>query len=86
MSNLHSAKYLQAGTQASDTNRADVPGRKLCVREAARYLGVSKSLLDKRRLTGSGPEYMKIGRRVTYDLRDLEAYAASAKRKNTSAA
>jgi len=38
--------------------------RKLSVQEAARYYNVSKGWLDKRRVTGDGPRYMKIGRRV----------------------
>lgn len=61
-------------------------GRKLCVLEAARHLGISKSFLDKRRIAGTGPAYLKIGRRVMYDLRDLELYALRAKRRNTSSA
>ena len=46
--------------------------RKLSVREAASFLGVSKSFLDKLRHYGSGPHYLKLGRRVVYDIRDIE--------------
>jgi hypothetical protein len=46
--------------------------RKLSVREAAQYLGLSKSLLDKKRLDGTGAVYLKLGRRVLYDIEDLE--------------
>jgi hypothetical protein len=58
--------------------------RKLSVQEAARYYNVSKGWLDKRRVTGDGPRYMKIGRRVLYDVRDLEEWALSKRRQNTS--
>jgi predicted DNA-binding transcriptional regulator AlpA len=58
--------------------------RKLSVREAATYLNVSKSWLDKRRLDGNGPRYLKMARRVAYDLSDLELFAASVKRRHTS--
>jgi hypothetical protein len=58
--------------------------RKLSVREAAAYLNVSKSWLDKRRLDGNGPRYLKMSRRVAYDLLDLELFAASVKRRHTS--
>ena len=58
--------------------------RKLPVREAAAFLGVSKSYFDKKRLDGGGPAYLKLGRRVLYDLADLEIWAASRKRRHTS--
>jgi hypothetical protein len=61
-----------------------LPNRKLSVREAAAYLNVSKSWLDKRRLDGLGARYIKIGRRVCYDLADLELFVASLKRRHTS--
>jgi hypothetical protein len=60
------------------------PNRKLSVREAAVYLNVNKSWLDKRRLEGNGPRYLKMIRRVAYDLADLELFAASMKRQHTS--
>jgi predicted DNA-binding transcriptional regulator AlpA len=54
------------------------------VREAAAYLGISVSMLNKLRLTGNGPPYMKLGRRVLYGLHDLETWAATRKRNHTS--
>lgn len=59
--------------------------RKLPTEEAAKALGVSTSWLTKLRLTGDGPQYIKIGRRVVYDPADLEAWAAARKRLSTSA-
>jgi hypothetical protein len=56
------------------------------VTEAASILRVSKSWLDKKRLDGRGPEYHKFGRRVVYDLRDLESWAARNKYRHTSEA
>jgi hypothetical protein len=47
-------------------------------------VNVSKSWLDKRRLDGNGPRYLKMGRRVAYDFADLEDYAASMRRQHTS--
>jgi predicted DNA-binding transcriptional regulator AlpA len=63
---------------------ATAPTPKLSVQQAATHLGVSKSWLDKRRLDGNGPRYLKFSRRVCYDLADLEAYAASRRRAHTS--
>lgn len=45
-------------------------------REAAKHLGVSKSFLDKTRVTGTGPTYIKIGRAVRYDPHELKSWAA----------
>jgi excisionase family DNA binding protein len=58
--------------------------RKLSVPEAADYLGVSKSTLDKLRVSGGGPAYLQLGRRVVYDPGDLEAWVASKRRASTS--
>jgi predicted DNA-binding transcriptional regulator AlpA len=54
------------------------------VSEAASLLRVSKSWLDKKRLDGGGPEFHKFGRRVVYDQRDLDSWAARNKRRHTS--
>ena len=59
---------------------------KLRVIEAARYTGLSKSTLDKLRVYGGGPIYIKLGKRVVYDGADLEAWLASKKVANTSQA
>jgi predicted DNA-binding transcriptional regulator AlpA len=57
-----------------------------CLRtaEAAAYLGLSKSTLDKLRVTGQGPRYAKLGRICVYDLVDLDAFREARKRLSTS--
>ena len=40
--------------------------KKLSTYEAAAYLGLGKSTLDKMRVTGIGPAFIKIGKRVVY--------------------
>jgi excisionase family DNA binding protein len=67
-----------------DLSVTPLPSRKLSVKEAAAYLGLSVSTLNKMRLNGTGPPYLKLGRRVLYDLRDLEAWASERKRNHTS--
>jgi excisionase family DNA binding protein len=52
--------------------------------EASKYLGLSKSTLDKLRCFGGGPRYIKTGRRVLYDQRDLDSFLESHKRSSTS--
>ncbi|WP_336975923.1 helix-turn-helix domain-containing protein [Brevundimonas nasdae] len=52
--------------------------------EAAQRLGVSISYLNKLRLTGGGPVFMKLGAKVVYSPTDLTAWAASRRRTSTS--
>ncbi len=62
----------------------DFPNRLLSVKEAAGFLGLSASNLNKKRGTGDGPRYMKLGRRVLYDQRDITTWATERKRNHTS--
>ena len=56
----------------------------LTVPEAANLLRLSPSFLNKRRLDGTGPIYMKVGRRILYDRSDLVTWARNTKRRHTS--
>jgi excisionase family DNA binding protein len=47
------------------------------VRQAAEYVGVSKSLLDKLRCYGGGPAYAKLGTSVIYNTDDLDDWIAA---------
>ncbi|GMB82858.1 hypothetical protein NN6n1_36410 [Shinella zoogloeoides] len=60
--------------------------RMLRTDDAANYVGVSASTLNKLRLAGGGPEYIKLGKSVVYDPADLDAWLASNRRSSTSAA
>ncbi len=60
------------------------PVKLLTVREAAALVRLSKSFLDKARLSGGGPAYVKAGARVLYDVADLTAWIASRKFAHTS--
>lgn len=43
--------------------------------EAAQYVGLSPSTLEKLRLTDNGPRFIRLGgRAVGYDVRDLDAW------------
>jgi hypothetical protein len=60
-------------------------GRGYSTPEAAEYLGVSVSYLNKLRcVSNSGPEFTKIGRRVTYTLPALERFRAQRRFCSTS--
>jgi predicted DNA-binding transcriptional regulator AlpA len=45
---------------------------------------VSKSYLNKARLTGDGPSFIKIGRAVRYELAEVERWITSKRRTSTS--
>jgi len=47
------------------------------VREAAQHLGVSKSFLDKARIYGGGPPFMRFGRAIVYSTEALDEWARS---------
>ena len=44
-------------------------------REAAEFLGVSESYLNKARHFGNGPPFCRFGRTIRYDVQALEAWA-----------
>jgi hypothetical protein len=56
----------------------------LNVPQAADYTNISKSSLDKLRVYGGGPLYIKVGARVIYDRVDLDAWLEGKKVANTS--
>ena len=49
----------------------------LRVKQAAEYVGVSKSLLDKLRCYGGGPTYAKLGASVIYNSDDLDSWLSA---------
>jgi hypothetical protein len=57
---------------------------RLNVEAAARYVGVSASTLNKLRVFGGGPVFIKLGRRVVYDPADLDAWLTTGRRRSTS--
>lgn len=54
------------------------------VEEAAAYLGVSVSYLNRLRSIGGSPVYAKVGRRVLYRQADLDAFLDQHKRRSTA--
>jgi predicted DNA-binding transcriptional regulator AlpA len=52
--------------------------------DAARYVGLSKSTLEKLRVTGGGPEYAALGRVIVYRAEDLDAWVQAHLRRSTS--
>ncbi|MBT3702391.1 MAG: helix-turn-helix domain-containing protein [Alphaproteobacteria bacterium] len=52
--------------------------------DAAKYIGLSKSTLEKYRVAGGGPVYASLGRVVVYEHADLDEWVNARKRKSTS--
>jgi excisionase family DNA binding protein len=56
----------------------------LSVKAAADYIGLSASTLNKLRVFGGGPIFLKLGRRVAYSRADLDAWLETKRRRSTS--
>lgn len=66
----------------SEIPATDHPRRILRTPGAAAYVGLSPSTLEKKRLSGDGPAFLRLGgRAVGYDVRDLDAWL-DAQREN----
>lgn len=63
---------------------ASIPAQRVRTDLAAEVLGLKGRTLEKWRVLGFGPPYLKLGRIVVYDLRELERWAASRARSSTS--
>ncbi len=58
---------------------------KLKTPEAAEYVGLTASTLEKYRLTGEGPVYIKSGPKIVlYAVEDLDAWLNARRRTSTS--
>jgi Helix-turn-helix domain len=56
---------------------------RLSVKEAAAYIPCPESTLNKLRLTGGGPRFIKLTKRVLYDTRDLDQWLEDHKLTST---
>ncbi len=70
----------QAGLFAEPGGGAGgIARRYLDAGEAAAYLRIGRRTLDRLRAEGAGPRHIRVGRRVIYDVRDLDAWMAARK-------
>ena len=58
--------------------------RMLRTRDAARYVGLAESTMEKLRLTGGGSRFVRLGKTVVYDPADLDAWLEANKRRSTT--
>jgi predicted DNA-binding transcriptional regulator AlpA len=59
--------------------------RYLSEKQAADYLGLSDKTLQRHRGAGSGPQFVKCGGRVLYDVIDCDGWMEKQKVQSTSA-
>jgi hypothetical protein len=52
--------------------------------DSAKYLNVSPRTLQRWRVQGCGPKFVKLGKKVGYTERDLVAFVESRRRQSTS--
>jgi hypothetical protein len=57
--------------------------RPLLTKEAADYLHLSVSKLEKMRVDGTGPVFLKCGKAVRYEMAALDEWIAARRRKST---
>lgn len=69
---------------AAPVRQTPLQGHHLRTQDAADYLGLSKSTLEKYRLSGDGPQYVKMGKAIAYKTEDLDAWVDARKRNSTS--
>jgi predicted DNA-binding transcriptional regulator AlpA len=65
-------------------SKNSAPRKMLITAEAASYCGSSESTLNKLRLFGDGPVFIKLGRRVVYDPADLDRWLTAHRRASNS--
>jgi excisionase family DNA binding protein len=78
MRQLEQAPAIEPGPGAAD------PDQKFARPEAAKYLGISARTLEGWAVRGGGPRMLKLGSRVVYRRRDLDAWLATRERASTS--
>jgi predicted DNA-binding transcriptional regulator AlpA len=57
---------------------------RLRVKEAAAYIPMAEGTLNNLRVSGGGPRFIKIGKRILYDQRDLDKWIEDHKRNSTA--
>jgi hypothetical protein len=58
--------------------------RVLSAKQAAEYLGLEHGNLAKRRCYGGGPAFVRLGRRIVYDIADLNKWMDGNRHESTS--
>lgn len=82
MDTVNTKAELKSGTAMS--NQTPSFRRLLLTQEAADLLRISQKSMIRMRQRGEGPRFVKLNRRIVYDVADLESYVAHRKYRSTS--
>ena len=74
------------GSKLDGTVSTNVGTRLLNTEESANYVGLGVHRLEKLRISGGGPEFIKLGRSVRYERAALDSWIAASRRRSTSEA
>jgi predicted DNA-binding transcriptional regulator AlpA len=75
----------EAPTKRPTPKHDEKPNQHLLMTEdAGAYVGLAVQTLARMRVSGEGPHFHKLGRRVVYSRADLDAWVAARKRRSTS--
>ncbi len=58
--------------------------KRMCAKEAAAYVGLHCSTLAKYRMSGEGPIFLKLGRKVIYEQHALDSWMGNRAHSSTS--
>jgi predicted DNA-binding transcriptional regulator AlpA len=79
------SKHEMVGRPRGPPPTQPMQPRVLRTPDAARYLGLTASTLEKMRLVGGGPRFVRLGTRaVGYAIADLDAFIEVGRRTSTS--
>ncbi len=78
------AGTIRRSSERSPTRPSPKAPSNVDTRQAAELIGMSKRTLEKWRGEGTGPPFLKLGRRVLYSVADLEEWLRSRRRRSTS--
>jgi predicted DNA-binding transcriptional regulator AlpA len=81
---LEHAPQRERGALAISRSASPALEPLLSVAQVAKLTGRAVSTLEKDRLTGSGPRYVKLGRQVRYRPADVRAWLSGRVRRSTS--
>lgn len=73
-------------TNTSKATRSTVQSPYMYTEAAAQFLGMGRRNLERLRVTGGGPKFVKIGRKCAYRREALEAWVESREFGSTSEA
>jgi excisionase family DNA binding protein len=72
--------------RSRESGRLAPSAKVLRTRDAAEYVGIGESTLTNLRVSGGGPRFIKLGKTVLYDVRDLDKWMNANKFKTTAEA